>query len=292
MRCIMLFVTGMLLNLPGFLSGELINQPVVNIYLQPEEDTEVDSQAIYGNRVEVIYHAYDWVKIRTVDGVEGWILSSQLASDLSYESSANLRPIKSLFAHIYRVTDTTPYPPLLTIPYGSKIKLDEVVDTGERWVQIELISGEKAWIQRGDIDFAPQFKTLEEILDFSKKFLGLPYTWGGTSSYGFDCSGFVQMLFREMGLQLPRNSRSQAQCDLLTPVAQENLQPGDLVFFGKTRITHVGLYLGNDAFIHSGITELPIVMISNMQSGKYHFQAAGRIDPSKVDAYRISFRSS
>jgi hypothetical protein len=286
----LLLLMGFFLNFPGFLVGELINRPVVNIYLEPQEDTQVDTQAIYGSVVEVVDQINDWSKIKTVDGVEGWVLSFQITTNLSYESNDQLRPVKSLFAHIYRVTDTTPYPPLLTIPYGSKVKLDETVDKGERWVPMELISGEKAWIQRGDIDFAPRFKTLEEVLGFSKKFLGLPYTWAGTSSYGFDCSGFVQMLFKEMGLQLPRNSRDQAKCDLFIPVAQEDLQPGDLVFFGETRITHVGLYLGNDEFIHSGVTERPMVMISNIKSGKYKFQAARRIDPLMVEAYRIKFR--
>jgi gamma-D-glutamyl-L-lysine dipeptidyl-peptidase len=287
MRFMSLLLIAILLNFSEFLSAELINQPVTNIYLLSEKDTEVDSQAIYGNIVEVVERWDDWTKIKTIDGVQGWIPSSHLTANSSYENSENLRPIKSLFAHIYRVTDTTPYPPLLTLPYGSKVKLDEVVDTGERWVQMELISGEKAWIQRGDLDFVPQPKTLEEIITFSKKFLGLPYTWGGTSSYGFDCSGFVQMLFREMGLQLPRNSRDQAQCPLFAPVEQEDLQPGDLVFFGQTRITHVGLYLGNDEFIHSGVAEWPMVMISNIKSGKYNFQTARRIDPLMISSYQI-----
>lgn len=290
MHRILLLVALIFLNFPRLLIGALINQPVVNMYLQPQEDTEIDSQAIYGSVVEIVDQMNNWSKIRTVDGVEGWILTSQLIANPSYENSDHLRPVKSLFAHIYRVTDTTPYPPLLTIPYGSKVKLDETVDTGERWVSMELLSGEKVWIQRGDVDFSPQFKTLEEVLAFAKKFLGLPYTWGGTSSYGFDCSGFVQMLFREMGLQLPRNSRYQAACNLFNPVAQEHLQPGDLVFFGNTRITHVGLYLGNDEFIHSGVTELPVVMISNIKSGKYNFQTARRIDPLMVEAYRMNFR--
>ena len=211
MHRILLVLVGIVFCFPKFLIGELINRPVVNIYLQPQEDTEIDSQAIYGSVVEVVDHINGWSKVRTADGVEGWTPSFQLIANPSYESSDHLRPVKSLFAHIYRVTDTTPYPPLFTIPYGSKVKLDETMDKGERWVSIELISGEKAWIQRGDIEFTPQFKTLEEMLSFSKKFLGLPYTWGGTSSYGFDCSGFVQMLFREMGFQLPRNSLNKFQ---------------------------------------------------------------------------------
>lgn len=285
----LVLLIGIFLN-SGFLIGDLINRPVANIYLQRQEDTEVDSQAIYGSTVEIVDSVRDWSKIRTVDGVEGWVLSSQLTENPAYESSDHLRPVKSLFAHIYRVADTTPFPPLLTIPYGSKVKLDQTVDTGERWVSMELPSGEKAWIQRGDIDFSAQCKTMEEVIAFSKKFLGLPYTWGGTSSYGFDCSGFVQMLFREMGLQLPRNSNDQARCSLFTSVAEEDLQPGDLLFFGKTRIAHVGLYIGNDEFIHSGVTEMPMVMISSLKSGKYNLLVARRIDPFMVEKSRTSFR--
>ena len=108
----------------------------------------------------------------------------------------------------------------------AKIKLIDVIDKGERWVPIELVTGEKAWIQRGDVDFTPRIKTLEETLAFSKKFIGLPYTWGGTSSYGFDCSGFVQMLFKEMGLLLPRNSRDQANSPLLNPCFKRRFAGG------------------------------------------------------------------
>lgn len=276
-----------LLGFP-ILYGEVVNQSVVNMYIIPERDTQVDCQTIYGSFVEVIDSSGDWVRIKLIDGVEGWVEASQIVSNELYESSDRLRPVKNQFAHIYRVTDTTPFPPLLTLPYGAQVKLDDVVDRGERWVSMELVSGEKVWIQRGDINFAPKIKTMEETIAFSMKFLGLPYTWAGTSSYGYDCSGFTQMLFKEMGLLIPRNSRDQAACDLFTEVAIEDLQRGDLVFFGATRIIHVGLYLGNHEFIHAGVTEEPMIMISNLQSGKYHFNRARRIDPFKMDAYRLN----
>ena len=268
---------GLGLVLSFMVEAVVVGQPVVNIYCRPEDDTEVHTQAIYGSSVDILEQISDWSLVVTPDGVVGWVQTAYLQDNLPYEKSDHLRPVKNLFAHIYRVTDTTPFPPLMTLPYGSKVMLEETVDTGERWVRIELASGEKAWIQRGDVDFSPKRKTFEEMIAFSKKFLGLPYTWGGTSSYGFDCSGFVQMLFKEMGFVIPRNSRDQAASPLFIPVSQEDLQRGDLVFFGKARITHVGLYLGEGEFIHSGVTEIPMVMISHLDSGKYNFLAGRRM---------------
>jgi len=268
----------------GQICGELVNRPVVNIYKVAEEDTEVRTQAIYGTAVEVIEESGDWSKIKTQDGVDGWLSTAQIAKNLAYELSENVRPTQSLFTHIYRVTDTTPYPPILTLPYGSKVLLAYPVDTGERWVAIELISGEKAWIHRGDVNFTPRTKTLDEMIAFSANFLGLPYTWAGTSTFGFDCSGFVQMLFKEIGVLLPRGSRSQVASNLLAPIEREDLQPGDLVYFGKPRINHVGLYLGNDRFIHSGVGEFPRVMISDMNNEKYLFQTARRLKAEYLEA--------
>jgi len=272
-------IIGLSMTVAGCLWSDVINQPVVNVYIQPQDNTEVDSQAIYGTTVSVIEdNGSGWSKIQMPDQLTGWVKSSQVTRNDAFEKSNLLRPLRNLFAHIYRVKDTTPYPPLLTIPYGAKVKLVSGEDSGERWVPIELVTGEQAWIQRGDIDFSPRPKTLPEILAFSKKFIGLPYTWGGTSSYGYDCSGFIQMLFKEMGILLPRNSRDQAQSSLLVPVAKDGMLPGDLIFFGESRITHVGLYLGNGEVIYSGVRgETPTVMIDHLQTTKYVFNAARRL---------------
>lgn len=278
MKNFLSILTSLVLALPACLLGEVITQPVVNIFIGPTENTEVDSQAIYGSFVQVVDQSNkDWVKIKTTDNVEGWVRSSQITSHPAFEKSDKLRSVKNRYAHLYRVTDTTPLPPIMTIPFRAQIKLEDVADKGERWVPIELVSGEKAWIQRGDIEYSPKVKTLEEMLAFSKEFLGLPYTWGGTSSYGYDCSGFMQMLFKEMGYLLPRNSRDQANSDLFVAVNRENLQPGDLVFFGESKIVHVGLYLGNDEYIHSGVVDKPIIMVTNLNNGKLNLLACRRL---------------
>lgn len=92
----------------------------------------------------------------------------------------------------------------------------------------------------------------EELVSTARRFLGVPYRWGGEDRSGFDCSGLTMVSYRLNGLDLPRNSR--AQFDAGRPVARQTLQRGDLVFFatqGGRRVTHVGMYIGNDEFIHA-----------------------------------------
>ncbi|MDX9710539.1 MAG: NlpC/P60 family protein [Trichloromonas sp.] len=93
----------------------------------------------------------------------------------------------------------------------------------------------------------------EELVTTARRFLGIPYLWGGTDTQdGFDCSGLVMVTYRLNGLKLPRTSRDQFCAG--KPVEKNQLRKGDLVFFatngGKT-ISHVGLYIGDGKFIHA-----------------------------------------
>jgi cell wall-associated NlpC family hydrolase len=91
------------------------------------------------------------------------------------------------------------------------------------------------------------------LVNTAQGFIGIPYEWGGESvETGFDCSGLVMTVYKLNGLNLPRNSRIQFQAG--NPVRREDLAPGDLVFFatnGDATVSHVGIYIGNDRFIHA-----------------------------------------
>lgn len=94
---------------------------------------------------------------------------------------------------------------------------------------------------------------------------GRPYRYGGTSAEtGFDCSGFVMSVFRDFGVRLPRDARSMAAA--LPEVPKDTRRPGDLVFFNtrKRPYSHVGIYLGDDLFVHATSSATRRVMVSDM----------------------------
>jgi cell wall-associated NlpC family hydrolase len=88
------------------------------------------------------------------------------------------------------------------------------------------------------------------LTQHAMRFLGVPYVFGGTSTYGFDCSGYVQHVFAMLGLHLPRTA--DAQYDVGRRIAGA-MAPGDLVFFSTytAGVSHVGIYLGHDHFVHA-----------------------------------------
>ena len=95
----------------------------------------------------------------------------------------------------------------------------------------------------------------DSILERGMSLIGTRYRFGGTSEAGFDCSGFIGYLFREeAGMNLPRSTREMINVDAPL-VSRNNLKPGDLLFFAtngrRGRVSHAGIYLGDDQFIHS-----------------------------------------
>ena len=124
-------------------------------------------------------------------------------------------------------------------------------------------------------------KEREALLRYARYFKGGRYVWGGTTPEGFDCSGYVQYLYKKHHINLPRTAWAQSKVG--TPVAKNALQKGDLLFFltDKSRgipVTHVGIYLGNGRFIHAASKKKGII-ISPIDHGYYanKFVTAKRI---------------
>jgi cell wall-associated NlpC family hydrolase len=268
-----------------------IISPVCEMRKSPKYFSEVVSQAIFSEDVHLIDEESDWYKIKTTtDEYTGWVQKKGIVS-LSTPYIDNISSfvmVNRLSAHLYAQPDII-YGPLLTLPFESRLK---VIDSNQdlRWLKVLLPNSQLAFIQKGDVSSYPTNSHLnrQQIANFSQIFLGLPYTWGGKSSFGYDCSGFVQMLYRQMGISLPRDSKDQFISNKLTEHSINQLISGDLIFFGlaKDQIRHVALALGDGKFIHTSVAteNKPYVRISHINdpawggsSAYYPFSAAKRL---------------
>jgi len=247
----------------------VVAAPVIDMYRNPSMDSDVVSQAIYGTDVLSLKQQGEWYDIRTADGYSGWVQAADLKalSAGPYAPDGKVVRITDLSANVYRDPDVALHAPLLHLPWEARLETtSESAASTDRWIPVRLVDGRTAWVQRGDVstDFAPL--SIDETILLARRFLGITYTWGGVSSFGFDCSGFTQMLLRQRGTEMPRDASVQAAWTGVVPVKREELQPGDLLFFGSSaaKITHTGMYIGNGQFIHDTTHDHPGVQISNL----------------------------
>ncbi|MGH9496083.1 MAG: NlpC/P60 family protein [Candidatus Sulfotelmatobacter sp.] len=274
---------------------QVVVVPVANMYSGPSDKTDVVSQAIYGSDVMLLVARGEWSRIQTSDHYKGWVPSRHVRTVLTGNGYATAGPtveVESLFANIYSEPDITKHKPVITVPFETKLEIAPEAaaaaprsagvsksapksspkkttakpqDT-EGWTHVRLPGQTLAWIQSSDVVADPKPLTIPESIELGKRFVGLPYLWGGRSSFGFDCSGFTQMLVRARGVTMPRDADQQAAWTGVAPVERKNLQAGDLLFFGSSakKITHTAMYIGDGQFIQAATNGHPVVQISKL----------------------------
>jgi len=146
----------------------------------------------------------------------------------------------------------------------------------------ELTEGQRQLTAFGDtlrsamMEAGPDAKGLHPFVKVAQRYAGTPYVWGGESARGFDCSGFIIRVMRDLGYRaLPHSAAEQFRYGL--PIANALLKPGDLVFFANTYkpgISHVGIYLGRRRFIHAAGTGLGTI-VSSLDTPKFRTKYAG-----------------
>ena len=272
---------------------QIVVVPVANMFSKPTDQSDVVSQAIYGSNVTLLAAQGEWSRIQTADHYKGWVRSRHLRlvqNGGGYATAGQVVQVQSLFANIYREPDITRHQPVITIPFESRLEVISEQDaagskpaTGkalpEGWLRVRLPDKRDEWIQAGDVNPDPKLLSIPESIELAKRFLGFPYLWGGSSSFGFDCSGFTQMLVRARGKIMPRDADKQAAWTGLSAVERKDLQPGDLLFFGSSvrDITHTGMYIGDGQFIHDTTNDHPVVQISRLDDEPWtHLLVASR----------------
>lgn len=180
----------------------------------------------------------------------------------------------------FRMGPSTSHNVIVALPQGTKV---EVLSQENGWANAKTTNGVIGWVcsqyiniqeiientdsNKSGIDWNLTDRsngTADRLVEYSKQFVGTRYVWGGASPGGFDCSGFMYYIFGKYGYALPRTAQSQYDSAGYA-VERSGIQKGDLLFFGtsKSNITHVGMYIGNDEFIHARRTGVAL-SISNL----------------------------
>lgn len=199
-----------------------INVSVSSHYKDATYASEITSQGILGERVEIIEPGDLFSKIRQEDGYSSWISSDQVwPGDIPDGSPQTVR---THFLRIHKRPDESSES-IREAVIGSRL---QVIDEQDDWYGIALPDGQRGWAPGSGFGTFPEADTAT-VLDLAAEFLGYQYTWGGRTPKGFDCSGLVQTVFGLLGLTLPRDSWQQQQHNRVSDDYQD-AQPGDLLF--------------------------------------------------------------
>ena len=234
-----------------------IENGYLNIREKPEEDAKVIGKMVGNDVCDIKETVGDWYHI--VSGpVEGYVSDEYILTG-SEGADAAIAAMKNL-----KVTVDTDTLNVHTEPKADAEVLDrldqnekyDVIETTGDWIKIELDDESSGYVSANyvnlgymlgrTIEYEEQDSLRQQIVDFAMQYIGNPYVWGGESlTNGCDCSGFTMLVYRHFGVSLTHYSVTQAGEG--TKISEEDMQPGDLIFYagrGGT-INHVTMYIGN-----------------------------------------------
>lgn len=244
----------------------IITLSLVPLRESDSERSEMGSQLLFGERVEIIELHDRWLFVRNLsDNYTGWV-DRKMIQILTAEEEIQLTGARYYSVHVpLSVCDKTTSNEKMFLPGGSKVP---AFADGQF-----SIRGNKYLINNADISF-PEKVTGNKLVQLGTQYLNAPYLWGGKSVMGIDCSGFVQILYAMCDIQLPRDANKQVECGQVIDFLSE-AQAGDLAFFENAdgKITHVGMLLNSHQLIHaSGWVKIETIDsqgIISSQTGAY-----------------------
>ncbi len=204
----------------------------------PDERAEMVNQLLYGEAFELLHRETHWLFIRCLfDGYEGWITS--WPSDPSNRFSEEPPPLAThlIVNPLAEVHDSTGNS--FRLSFGSELR--ENLHYRNEDVIANPFTHPLSMREKTDL-----------LMSFATKLLWTPYLWGGRTSLGMDCSGFIQLIHKVAGITLPRDAWQQAEHGQTIDFLQE-AEVGDLVFFDNEegKISHVGILTDNKTVIHA-----------------------------------------
>ena len=215
---------------------------VAPVHKEPVFSSEMISQALMWENVKIQENYQNWHQIKMEDGYDGWIHSFYLLyrEPLSVEYTF----VTDRYVPIYYEKDNESSIAFL-LSYGTYVPIAEDFDD---LVKIYLPDGNIGYI---DHQKQVEKKSREVIIELATSLLAVPYLWGGKSSFGYDCTGFVQMVLKTAGIHIQRDTSLQIKNKELKKINIDDTEPGDLLFFlENNRTNHVAFLIGDGKIIH------------------------------------------
>lgn len=250
----------------GAATTGIVRVSVANVKSKPSHPSEMATQAVMGWTVSVLKKQSGWYYVHTEpDRYLGWIEELQLtlvAADAARAWTQAPRVVVTApVAHV-RERPATDATPVTDVVMGSLVRR---LGEQDGWLQVELPDGRAGYLRAEHGEDYGRWKaslrpTPDNLEKTAQMFMGVPYLWGGTSSKGFDCSGFAKTALRMSGIELPRDTDQQAREGSAVSIDEtlSQVRKGDLLFFGARatadrpeRISHVGIFVGNGEFLHA-----------------------------------------
>jgi cell wall-associated NlpC family hydrolase len=244
----------------------IINLPLVPIRESDNERSELYSQLLFGERVEIIEIHDHWLFVKNkADNYRGWV-DKKMVQLITYEEEERIEKtakytVQVPILHSEEITSKQN----MFLPGGSIIHTDRpgIFTLGNKTYSI---NSEKLK--------AKEEITGQDLVGMALQYLNAPYLWGGKSIFGIDCSGFVQVVFAMCSIQLLRDASEQVESGHVIDFLSES-RAGDLAFFENAdgRIIHVGILINSKQIIHSSgwvkIETIDSNGIISSQTGEY-----------------------
>ncbi|MEL7835213.1 SH3 domain-containing C40 family peptidase [Fodinibius sp. Rm-B-1B1-1] len=243
----------------------IVNNSVANLRSRPSHPAQLVTQATLGMPVKVLKKEGSWYMIQTPDDYLSWVdyggvepMDSKKYADWK-EADKIIFLETNGYAYEKPSSESTKVSDLVS---GSILK---TTGTSGNYYEVSYPDGRTGFVSQSEArsfdDWKASVEASEnELVEQAKSLKGSPYLWGGTSSKGMDCSGFTKTIYFMNGWIIPRDASQQIHAGELVDTSDgfDNLRPGDLLFFGQEatedrdrRVVHVGMWIGNDQFIHS-----------------------------------------
>ncbi len=224
-----------------------VNLNVADIRLRPRFKSERVTQALFNEPLEILQRLENYSHVRLWDGYQGYINNNFY--DSRPEFGGDIFVISAVFAPIFVSPDINSLI-LGRLPFSAEIRAEP---HSELFLRGSSSRYGDFYIRADDIispDKIPKLNTrdISILIDNAMRFLSVPYLWGGKSFFGFDCSGFVQVLFSYYSVKLPRDSKDQGKKG--KEIERNYIQPGDLLLFKN----HVAIAISDKDYIHSSLS--------------------------------------